>query len=271
MRALLCKDPVDALPAGAVYKAAVDQNDVLHRSQRPLPILSVRRVSKFCPPDEKSGDPINYLSIVRLRGEPFWTCGTLPRNIMHISRRTFNFLCGVVGLGGLAPSVPAYAQDSEKPGEQKQRPHYFFADRTFEMIFLTSLGRAYYSGANPGKVLYLTRQVKDGDFESAFVAFRQAGDDARALAEESLAGGHRESARQAFCGRKTSTTAQPTLPMDRLIRRVFFPHGKRCMTAGCAPCRRSIRRLNRWPFLMKEQPCTAFTCAAGARRDNAPC
>ena len=78
---------------------------------------------------------------------------------MHISRRTFNFLCGVVGLGGLGPSVQAYAQDSEKPAEQKQRPHYFFADRTFEMIFLTTLGRAYSSAANPGKVLYLTRQV----------------------------------------------------------------------------------------------------------------
>jgi hypothetical protein len=47
-------------------------------------------------------------------------------------------------------------------------------------------------------VLFLTRQVKDGDFESAFVAFRQAGDEARAQAEESLAGGHRESARQAY-------------------------------------------------------------------------
>jgi dienelactone hydrolase len=122
----------------------------------------------------------------------------LAKNIMDISRRTFNFLCGAVGLGGLGPTVPAYAQDSEKPGEPKQRPHYFFADRTFEMIFLTSLGRAYYSGANPGKVLYLTRHVKDGDFESAFVGFRQAGDEARALAEESLAGGHRESARHAY-------------------------------------------------------------------------
>ncbi len=117
---------------------------------------------------------------------------------MHISRRSFNLFCGAIGLGGLYPSAPARAQDSEKPGEQKQRRHYFFEDRTFEMIFLTSLGRAYSSGANPGKVLYLTRQVKDGDFESAFVAFRQAGDEARALAEESLAGGHRESARQAY-------------------------------------------------------------------------
>jgi hypothetical protein len=49
------------------------------------------------------------------------------------------------------------------------------------------LARVPFSGANPGKVLYLTRQVKDGDFESAFVVFRQAGEEARAQAEESLA------------------------------------------------------------------------------------
>jgi pimeloyl-ACP methyl ester carboxylesterase len=49
-----------------------------------------------------------------------------------------------------------------------------------------------------GKVLYLTRQVEDGNFESAFLAFKQAGDEARALAEESESDGHKESARQAY-------------------------------------------------------------------------
>ncbi len=75
---------------------------------------------------------------------------------------------------------------------------YFFKNPTFEMIFLTSLGRAYHSGGDVGKVLYLTRQVQDGNYESAFVAFKQAGDEARTLAEESVASGHRESARQAY-------------------------------------------------------------------------
>ena len=78
-----------------------------------------------------------------------------------------------------------------------RRP-YFFQDSTFEMIFLTSLGRAYHSGGDVGKVLYLTRQVEDGNYESAFVAFKQAGDEAKALAEESATAGHRESARQAY-------------------------------------------------------------------------
>src|SRR5208282_4842165 len=78
------------------------------------------------------------------------------------------------------------------------RPPYLFKNPTFEVIFLTSLGRAYHSAGNVGKVLYLTRQVEDGNFESAFLAFKQAGDEARALAEESLSRGHGESARQAY-------------------------------------------------------------------------
>jgi len=114
---------------------------------------------------------------------------------MQISRRTFHHFLGASVLAGLGTS--SITSNGQEPSD-KQKPDYLFKDPTFEMIFLTSLGRAYYSGGNPGKVLYLSRQVKDGDFESAFLAFRLAGDEARALAEESLAGGHRESARQAF-------------------------------------------------------------------------
>jgi dienelactone hydrolase len=77
-------------------------------------------------------------------------------------------------------------------------PHYFFLNPTFEYTFLISLGRAYHSAGNVGKVLYLSKQVKDGDYESAYQAFKQAGDEARAIAEESASHGHRESARQAY-------------------------------------------------------------------------
>ena len=76
--------------------------------------------------------------------------------------------------------------------------NYLFKNPTFEDIFLTSLGRAYHSAGNVGKVLYLTKQVEDGNFESAYLAFKQAGDEARELAEESASQGHRESARQAY-------------------------------------------------------------------------
>ena len=98
---------------------------------------------------------------------------------MHVSGRTFHLFLGAVALGGLRSSVPGYAENPQV--EQKRRSHIFSEDRTLETIFLTSLGRAYHYGANPGKVLHLTRQVKDGDFESPFVAFRQADDEARAI------------------------------------------------------------------------------------------
>jgi hypothetical protein len=51
---------------------------------------------------------------------------------------------------------------------------------------------------NVGKVLYLSKQIEDGNFEGAYQAFKQAGDEARTIAEESASQGHKESARQAY-------------------------------------------------------------------------
>jgi Prolyl oligopeptidase family len=118
---------------------------------------------------------------------------------MNPSRRQFNqgLAAGLFGLG-LGPA--SLAQTTEKTPTTTPGPvhHYFFKDPTFEVIFLTALGRAYYSGGNVGKVLYLTRQVEDGNFESAYMAFKGAGDEARQLAEESASLGHKVSARQAY-------------------------------------------------------------------------
>ena len=117
---------------------------------------------------------------------------------MKLDRRHFNLVltAAFVSLGG---GPKAYARESEDAPASAVKPvPYFFKDPTLEMIFLTSLGRAYHCGGNVGKVLYLTRQVEDGNFESAYLAFKQAGDEARLLAEESASAGHRESARQAY-------------------------------------------------------------------------
>jgi len=78
------------------------------------------------------------------------------------------------------------------------RPPYFFTHPTFEAIFLSALGRSYQQGGDVGKVLYLSTQVADGDFDSAYAAFRQAGDEARERALTAVGRGHGESARQAF-------------------------------------------------------------------------
>lgn len=119
---------------------------------------------------------------------------------MNGDRRQFNLALTSAFLG-LSAGPQLLAQTSEEhssaPSSTAHAP-YFFKHPTFEIIFLTSLGRAYFSGGNPGKVLYLTRQVEDGNFESAFLAFKQAGDEARAMAGESASSGHKESARQAY-------------------------------------------------------------------------
>jgi hypothetical protein len=103
----------------------------------------------------------------------------------------------------------------------KGNSHYFFQDQTFETIFLTSLGRAYHSGASPGKSSYLTRQAKDGDFESAFAAFRQAGDEARAQTE-GVIGRRASRERQASVPVGTKFLRQRNLLCRRISRPVLF-------------------------------------------------
>ena len=91
-------------------------------------------------------------------------------------------------------------QKSDHPATPSGAMHssYFFKHPTFEYVFLVSLGRSYQMAGNVGKVLYLGRQIEDGNFESAYQAFKRAGDEARAIAEESASRGHKESARQAY-------------------------------------------------------------------------
>lgn len=121
-----------------------------------------------------------------------------------MNRRQFNrrLTTALLGFGALSQlrgqdMTNNPAATNSKLSDTTRRP-YFFKNPTFEMIFLTSLGRAYNMGGNVGKVLYLTRQVEDGNFESAYLAFKLAGDEARAIAEDSASRGHKESARQAY-------------------------------------------------------------------------
>jgi len=117
---------------------------------------------------------------------------------MKTNRREFNsqIVASLFGLGA-SRMWPAGATKSGQENGAKTAP-YFFKHPTFEYVFLVSLGRAYHGAGDVGKVLWLTRQVEDSNFESAFVAFKAAGDEAKAVAEESAAQGHRESARQAY-------------------------------------------------------------------------
>lgn len=115
---------------------------------------------------------------------------------MNIDRRQFglSIAAAMLSAGTEAQSVTTSAKIPAGAGGAP----YFFKDPTFEYVFLVSLGRAYQQAGNVGKVLWLTRQVRDGDHESAYQAFKKAGDEAVAIAENSLRAGRRESARQAF-------------------------------------------------------------------------
>ena len=116
---------------------------------------------------------------------------------MNINRRQFNL--GITSaLLGLSAIPQLVAQGDPTTKAAPTPPRYFFKHPTFEIIFLTSLGRAYHSAGNVGKVLYLTTQVEDGNFESAYLAFKQAGDEAKEIAEDSTVHGHKESARQSY-------------------------------------------------------------------------
>jgi hypothetical protein len=126
---------------------------------------------------------------------------------MKLSRKQFGLgvLAAGLGAGITAQHDGAHAQGT--PPSTSNLPTtpsgahqatYFFKNSAFEYVMLISLGRAYHQGGNIGKVLYVIRQIEDGNFESAYRAVMAAGDEARAMAEESARGGHVESARQAY-------------------------------------------------------------------------
>jgi len=119
---------------------------------------------------------------------------------MKTDRRQFNLgmTAALLGLGANPQLLAQDPADASAKSPATTHPTYFFKNPTFEYTFQISLGRAYQSGGNVGKVLYISRQVEDNNFESAYLAFKQAGDEARAEAADSASRGHKESARQAY-------------------------------------------------------------------------
>ncbi len=120
-----------------------------------------------------------------------------------VSRRQFGLGVLATGLAATTAAHPdvASAQAADSVATTPTGAHqatYFFKNSAFEYVMLTALGRAYHHAGNVGKVLYVIRQIKDGDFDSAWQALIAAGREMQVLAEGSAAGGHRESARQAY-------------------------------------------------------------------------
>jgi pimeloyl-ACP methyl ester carboxylesterase len=119
---------------------------------------------------------------------------------MKTDRRQFGLglTTALISLGASSSLLAQKSDGTPTMSAGAPRPPYFFENPTFEFVFLISLGRAYQSAGNVGKVLHIYTQIEDGNSESAYVAFKNAGDEARAEAEESASHGHKESARQAY-------------------------------------------------------------------------
>ncbi len=73
-----------------------------------------------------------------------------------------------------------------------------FANPTFDFTTRIVLGTAYYGCANPGKVFAIASKIKDGDYESAYRAFVDAGNEAQRWADEAAGKKQRVSAREAY-------------------------------------------------------------------------
>jgi hypothetical protein len=74
----------------------------------------------------------------------------------------------------------------------------FFKDDDFEFMMLMALGATYYKGADVGECLSTTASIEDSDYEGWYRAWRTTADRVRGFAQQSAAGGHQASARDAF-------------------------------------------------------------------------
>ena len=126
------------------------------------------------------------------------------RACTKISRKQFGLGLLASGLGATLAASPVAAQDGKAATSVATTPSaagqqtYFFSNSAFEFVLLSTLGRAYFQGGNVGKVLWVIKQIEDGNYQSAYDCLVAAGDESKGFADESLSKGHRESARQAY-------------------------------------------------------------------------
>lgn len=109
-----------------------------------------------------------------------------------IDRRSF------LALGASATAAAAAQSPPPPAAEEAAKPTSPFDDPDFGFTAQIALGGSYYRGGDPGKLLAIVSQIKAGDFESAWLAYRDAGVEARTLAEQSAAKRHNVSAREAY-------------------------------------------------------------------------
>ncbi len=73
-----------------------------------------------------------------------------------------------------------------------------FANPTFDYTARAVLGTAYYGCANPGKLFAIASTIRDGDYESAYDSFSNAGIEAKRWGDEAAGKNQRVSAHEAY-------------------------------------------------------------------------
>ncbi len=73
-----------------------------------------------------------------------------------------------------------------------------FQDPTFSLQLLRTISEAYYKGADIGECLSTAYRIKEGDFESWHQEWFKTATRINKYADESLAAGHKASAREAY-------------------------------------------------------------------------
>src|SRR5450755_353389 len=86
-----------------------------------------------------------------------------------VNRRSF------LTFGASAATAGAWQAPPPPAKDQAAAPVSPFADSDFGFAAEIVLGASYYRGGDPGKLLAIVSRIKPGDFESAYVAYHDAG------------------------------------------------------------------------------------------------
>jgi dienelactone hydrolase len=102
------------------------------------------------------------------------------------------------GIAGAQPAGPAAQPAGPAPAAARTPADRFFSSDDFNYPVLTLIGGAYYHTADIGRVLAIVDRIEEGNYESAYRAFTEAGTELASLAEDADRRGRRVTAHQAF-------------------------------------------------------------------------
>lgn len=146
----------------------------------------------------------------------------------------------------------------------------YFKDQTFSYELLRAASYASYGGAELGECLATAARIKQGDFEDWFVAWHRTAERVRAVAVESLARGHRVSAREALLRASNYyRTAEFFLAPNDPRRLAAYEQGRETFRRAL-PLLDTLAEAVRIPFEGVELPGYFFGAAGAAADERRP-